>query len=63
MRRVPDLIDHFISKAKSLIQDRNHGVLLSGVTLVIEMCSGDEACRDEFRKVSQVGSDASLCRP
>jgi AP-1 complex subunit gamma-1 len=53
---VPDLIDHFISKAKSLIQDRNHGVLLSGVTLVIEMCAGDEACRDEFRKVSHVSS-------
>ncbi|CED84885.1 adaptor protein complex ap-1 gamma subunit [Phaffia rhodozyma] len=50
VRRVPDLIDHFISKARSLIQDRNHGVLLSGVTLVIEMCQSDEECKNEFRK-------------
>lgn len=51
VKRVPDLIENFISKAKSLLQDRNHGVLLSGVTLVIDMCNLDEECRDEFRKV------------
>lgn len=48
---MPDLIENFIGKAKSLLQDRNHGVLLSGVTLVIDMCNLDEECRDEFRKV------------
>jgi hypothetical protein len=51
VRRVPDLIDHFVSKAKSLLSDRNHGVLLSGVTLVTEMCQEDPNCLDEFRKV------------
>jgi AP-1 complex subunit gamma-1 len=48
---VPDLLDHFLSKAKSLLQDRNHGVLLAGVTLVTEMCAIDEGCCEEFRKV------------
>ena len=41
-RKVPDLQEHFIEKAKSLLNDRNHGVLLSGLTLVISMCEGDE---------------------
>lgn len=50
VKRVPDLIENFVSKAKSLLQDRNHGVLLAGVTLVIDMCNLDEECRDEFRK-------------
>ena len=42
-RKVPDLQEHFIEKAKSLLQDRNHGVLLCGLTLVISMCEADEA--------------------
>ncbi|WVW83795.1 hypothetical protein I302_105816 [Kwoniella bestiolae CBS 10118] len=52
IRRVPDLMDHFISKAKSLIQDRNHGVLLAGITLITEMCELDEKVCDEFRKAT-----------
>jgi AP-1 complex subunit gamma-1 len=44
-------MDHFIQKAKSLLQDRNHGVLLAGITLVTEMCEIDESICDEFRKV------------
>jgi len=51
IRRVPDLMDHFTSKAKSLLQDRNHGVLLAGITLVTEMCELDEGICAEFRKV------------
>jgi len=44
-------MDHFTSKSKSLLQDRNHGVLLAGITLVTEMCAMDEAVCEEFRKV------------
>ncbi|KAM0755858.1 AP-1 complex subunit gamma-1 [Meredithblackwellia eburnea MCA 4105] len=36
--KVPDLVDHFEGRAMSLLGDRNHGVLLTGVTLVTEMC-------------------------
>jgi hypothetical protein len=45
-------MDHFTTKAKSLLQDRNHGVLLAGITLVTEMCAADESVCDDFRQVS-----------
>ncbi|KAK2843942.1 hypothetical protein FQN49_005920 [Arthroderma sp. PD_2] len=41
-RKVPDLQEHFVEKAKNLLVDRNHGVLLSGLTLAIEFCEFDE---------------------
>lgn len=41
-RKVPDLQEHFLEKAKLLLNDRNHGVLLGGLTLVISMCEIDE---------------------
>jgi len=41
-RKVPDLQEHFIDKAKLLLADRNHGVLLTGLTLVVSMCEADE---------------------
>lgn len=42
-RKVPDLQEHFVEKAKLLLSDRNHGVLLCGLTLVTNMCEEDEA--------------------
>jgi AP-1 complex subunit gamma-1 len=42
-RKVPDLQENFIDKSKALLQDRNHGVLLCGLTLVASMCEADEA--------------------
>ncbi|KAF2712946.1 AP-1 complex subunit gamma-1 [Pleomassaria siparia CBS 279.74] len=54
-RKVPDLQEHFIDKAKLLLQDRNHGVLLCGLTLVISLCEVDEdddddtSVSDQFR--------------
>ena len=52
IRKVPDLSDHFITKAKNLLADRNHGVLLTAITLVTEMCQTDAACLEEFRNVN-----------
>lgn len=49
---MPDLSDHFISKAKNLLADRNHGVLLTAITLVTEMVQVDANCLEEFRNVS-----------
>ncbi|KAJ7043482.1 adaptin N terminal region-domain-containing protein [Mycena alexandri] len=49
IKKVPELADHFTTKAKNLLTDRNHGVLLSSITLVTEMCQIDAAIRDEFR--------------
>ncbi|KAK4233600.1 adaptin N terminal region-domain-containing protein [Achaetomium macrosporum] len=42
-RKVPDLQEHFIEKASQLLSDRNHGVLLCGLTLVTSLCEADEA--------------------
>ncbi|KAF2091836.1 AP-1 complex subunit gamma-1 [Saccharata proteae CBS 121410] len=47
-RKVPDLQEHFFEKAKMLLSDRNHGVLLCGLTLVTSMCEADEAEGDEL---------------
>jgi hypothetical protein len=52
IRKVPELVDHFLDKAKGLLHDRNHGVLLAGVTLVTEMCRLDRGVCDAFRKVN-----------
>ncbi|KAH6655337.1 putative gamma-adaptin precursor [Truncatella angustata] len=41
-RKVPDLQEHFIEKAAALLSDRNHGVLLCGLTLVTSLCEADE---------------------
>lgn len=41
-RKVPDLQEHFIEKATNLLTDRNHGVLLSGLTLITSLCEADE---------------------
>ncbi|KAI0675734.1 gamma-adaptin [Trametes maxima] len=49
VRKVPDLADHFVAKAKNLLADRNHGVLLTAITLVTELCTIDPACLEEFR--------------
>ncbi|GMK56702.1 hypothetical protein CspeluHIS016_0305420 [Cutaneotrichosporon spelunceum] len=49
IRRVPDLMDHFTERAKHLLQDRNHGVLLAGITLVTEMCDLDDEVAAQFR--------------
>jgi hypothetical protein len=51
IKKVPDIADHFVGKAKNLLTDRNHGVLLTAITLVTEMCSIDEANLNEFRSV------------
>ncbi|KAK8058383.1 AP-1 complex subunit gamma-1 [Apiospora phragmitis] len=40
--KVPDLQEHFIEKAAALLSDRNHGVLLCGLTLVTSFCEADE---------------------
>lgn len=48
--KVPELVDHFEGRATGLLSDRNHGVLLTGVTLVTEMCR--LVGGDPFRKVS-----------
>ena len=42
-RKVPDLQENFLEKSKLLLSDRNHGVLMCGLTLAIDMCDAEEA--------------------
>ncbi|RKO97365.1 hypothetical protein CXG81DRAFT_13175, partial [Caulochytrium protostelioides] len=37
LRKVPDLLEHFVDRAMGLVNERNHGVLLTGITLLTEM--------------------------
>lgn len=41
-RKVPDLYEHFLEKAKNLLSDRNHGVLVCGLTLATDLCEAEE---------------------
>ncbi|CAO1619637.1 unnamed protein product [Sympodiomycopsis kandeliae] len=46
VKKVPDLLENFSGKAKALLNDKNHGVLLCAVTLAIEVCKDEEARQD-----------------
>ncbi|KAF1796831.1 adaptin N terminal region-domain-containing protein [Mucor lusitanicus] len=48
--RVPELHENFISRSKSLLNDRSHGVLITGITLVTEMCQQNPENVAIFRK-------------
>lgn len=50
VKKVPDLLENFAPKAKALLNDKNHGVLLCAVTLAIEVCKDPEA-RQDFKSV------------
>ncbi|KAI8883654.1 Adaptor protein complex AP-1 gamma subunit [Backusella circina FSU 941] len=50
IRRVPELHENFISRSKSLLNDRSHGVLITGITLVTEMCYQYPENVNVFRK-------------
>ncbi|KAI9302606.1 adaptin N terminal region-domain-containing protein [Cunninghamella echinulata] len=50
IRRVPELHENFLSRSKSLLNDRSHGVLITGITLVTEMCQQYPENIEIFRK-------------
>ncbi|KAG2171566.1 hypothetical protein INT43_008292 [Umbelopsis isabellina] len=50
VRRVPDLQENFVSKAKSLLGDRSHGVQIAGITLITEMCQLSPETLQIFKK-------------
>lgn len=38
IRKVPDLEENFIDKAKLMLNDKNHGVIICGTALIIDLC-------------------------
>ncbi|KAK9904228.1 hypothetical protein WJX75_007294 [Coccomyxa subellipsoidea] len=57
IRKVPDAVEAFQDAAAKLLLDRHHGVLLTGVTLMLEICAVEPAAVDAYRR--QV---PSLCK-
>ncbi len=50
IRKVPDAIESFQDVAAKLLLDRHHGVLLTGVALMMEICAVDPAAIEAYRK-------------
>lgn len=51
IRRVPELMEMFLPATRSLITEKNHGVLITGVTLITEMCENSVDTLNHFKKV------------
>eukprot|EP00003_Mantamonas_plastica_P011292 TRINITY_DN2092_c0_g1_i5.p1 TRINITY_DN2092_c0_g1~~TRINITY_DN2092_c0_g1_i5.p1 ORF type:complete len:853 (+),score=360.77 TRINITY_DN2092_c0_g1_i5:1896-4454(+) len=51
IRKDADLVEDFLSRIRPLLADRNHGVLLTGVRLLIEMCGVDPEKIPTFRRL------------
>ena len=49
VRKVPDVIESFRELAPPLLNDRHHGVLLSGVTLALQICELEPSAVVEYR--------------
>lgn len=50
IRKVPDAIESFQDVAAKLLTDRHHGVLLTGVALMMEICVVDSAAIEAYRR-------------
>ena len=51
IRKVPELVENFIGPATSLLTDKHHGVLLTGVQLATELCAASPTALEHYRKV------------
>lgn len=49
-RKVPDLIDNFVEKLSGLLNDRNHGALMTAITLITEAVTANPQHINLFRK-------------
>ena len=56
LRKVPDLADNFVKPATALLSDKQHGSLIAGVKLCIELCKANTGALERFRKVHFVGT-------
>lgn len=50
VRKVPDVLESFQGRAHALLKDRHHSVMLTGVTLILEMCNIEPALIPVFRE-------------
>ncbi|XP_002732837.2 AP-1 complex subunit gamma-1 [Saccoglossus kowalevskii] len=50
IRKVPELMEIFIPATRALLSEKNHGVLLTAVSLITEMCEKSPDTLAHFRK-------------
>ena len=50
LKKVPEAIETFADKAAGLLSDRHHGVLLSGTTLMLEICEIEPNIIEQYRR-------------
>jgi len=53
IRKVPELVEDYMGAVVQLLNDKNHAVILSAITLIIEMIKVDAKTLKEFRKVTK----------
>ena len=58
VRKVPDLMEVYVPTMRQLLNEKNHGVLLTGVCLVTEMCRVNPDSLNHFKRVSR---DVCVC--
>lgn len=54
IRKVPDLEEVFVEKAKSLLSDKNHGVLICGIALINDLCVHNPELINTFKTLIPV---------
>ncbi|KAI8527141.1 hypothetical protein RHMOL_Rhmol12G0052600 [Rhododendron molle] len=50
IKKVPDLAENFMNPAASLLKEKHHGVLLTGLQLCTDLCKVSEEALEYFRK-------------
>jgi len=52
-KKVPELVESYLEPSqKLLLSEKNHGVVLSAASLVIEMCKNNKKALDKYRKLT-----------
>lgn len=59
--KVPDMIPDFLPKIAGLLSDKSHSVLLTGLTLMVEVCNISPPLVPRFNKVRYVCACVCEC--
>ncbi|XP_074599124.1 adaptor protein complex 1, gamma subunit [Brevipalpus obovatus] len=51
IKKIPDFIEMFLPASRSLLTEKNHAVLITGITLIIDMCEESQDTLNYFKKM------------